>query len=140
MAEELVGCYKYQSSENFEEYLEASDFPAPIRMMMAKSEPMVKIENDGDNWTLRYKIQMMTMAMEFTIGQEFEENNPLLGETIKNTATITEDNHLQVRGEHSKGTNITTFSPTEDGMKVVFHHEEADVTATRFFEKINSDE
>ena len=43
----------------------------------------VKIENDGDNWTLRYKIQMMTMAMEFTIGQEFEENNPLLGETIK---------------------------------------------------------
>ena len=43
----------------------------------------VNISNDGDNWTVGYKIAHRVMMMSFTIGEEFDDMKPFSEEVSK---------------------------------------------------------
>ena len=43
----------------------------------------VNISNDGDNWTIGYKIAHRVMMMTFVIGEEFDDMKPFSEEVSK---------------------------------------------------------
>ena len=72
--------------------------PLPMRKMMAMAKPKVRqnykalifdiykkvnISNDGDNWTIGYKVAHRVMMMTFTIGEEFDDMKPFSEEVSK---------------------------------------------------------
>jgi len=137
MAEKLVGCFVHKESENMEEYLEALEIPESMRKMMLEMNPTVELSNDGDTWTISYKMAAQTMIVSLEIGKETDDF--MFGQMSKKVATITEeDNHLQVRDENAKGVLVNTFSPMDcGGLKIEMVIEGKDITATRCFERVN---
>merc|ERR1711868_18735 len=136
MSEAIVGCFKHVKSENFEEYLEAMDLPLPARKMMSSVDPIVEISVDGETWTITYKVAVRSMSISFELDQEFEEINPMTGEESKKTATLTEEDKLQIKDANSKGNFVSTFTPTDEGLQIDLHAEDQNITATRYLERI----
>ena len=49
--EEFIGTWKFQSSDNFEEYLKALGIPLPLRKLANLTSPTVIIKRvDGESW------------------------------------------------------------------------------------------
>ena len=53
------------------------------KLKTLKLSTKVNISNDGDNWTIGYKVAHRVMMMTFTIGEEFEDMKPFFEEVSK---------------------------------------------------------
>ena len=88
MADKLVGCFVHKESENMEEYLEALEIPESMRKMMLEMNPtvhrkprynsliccyQVELSNEGDTWTISYKMAAQTMIVSLEIGKETDD-------------------------------------------------------------------
>ena len=83
MSEKLVGTYQFEKNENFEEYLTDAGVGMIARKAMASTKPGITITKDGDKWSITFKVMIKTHTINFEIGKEFSEENPMLGEKAK---------------------------------------------------------
>ena len=80
---QMEGCYEHEKSENFESYLTAMEVPMVPRKMMLSTNPTVEISKDGEEWTISFKVAIMSNTVKFQLGKEFTEKEPLSGDTNK---------------------------------------------------------
>merc|ERR1711973_182224 len=122
---------------NFESFLSATGVPFIPRKMMVSVRPSVNISKDGDLWTVTFNILFKSFSIQFELGKTFVEENPVSKEINKCLAE--EDNGtLLIKTTHEKSGAVTTrkFCPTDEGFTVIFHAENGNVNAQRFFKRV----
>ena len=80
---QMEGSYQHEKSENFEPYLTAMEVPMVPRKMMLSTNPTVEISKDGEEWTIGFKVAIMSNTVKFQLGKEFTEKEPLSGDSNK---------------------------------------------------------
>ncbi|XP_067133353.1 fatty acid-binding protein isoform X3 [Centruroides vittatus] len=88
----FCGKYKFVSSENFDEFLQACGVGMVMRKLGATSKPTVEISQDGDAWSIKTITTFKTSEIKFKLGEEFEETR-MDGSVVKTVITL-EDNKL----------------------------------------------
>ena len=83
MTDHILGSYQHYKSENFEEFLAATNVPLVVRKVLSSTNPRVDISKDGETWTVTMKIMIKKQTNTFVIGKEFTETNPLTNVTSK---------------------------------------------------------
>ena len=81
MSEKLAGSYQFEKNENFEEYLSETGVGLMARKAMASTKPAITITKDGDKWSITFKVMIKTQTINFEIGKEFSEENPMGGKS-----------------------------------------------------------
>ncbi|XP_030220015.1 retinol-binding protein 1.1 isoform X2 [Gadus morhua] len=71
---DLNGYWKMISNDNFEEYLKALEVNVAIRKIATLLKPDKDITQDGDHITIKTLSTFKNYNMDFTVGQEFEED------------------------------------------------------------------
>ncbi|XP_059802855.1 cellular retinoic acid-binding protein 1-like [Hemitrygon akajei] len=71
----FAGTWKMKSSENFDELLKVLGVNAMLRKVAvaAASKPLVEIRQDGDHFYIKTSTTVRTTEINFTVGEEFEE-------------------------------------------------------------------
>ena len=80
---QIEGSYKHEKSENFDEYLTAMEIPLVPRKMMTSTSPSIEISKNGDEWTLSFKVAVISNTVKFKMGEDFEEKEPMTGNVHK---------------------------------------------------------
>ena len=83
MAENLIGSYKFERNENFESFLAATGVPFIRRKMMVSVSPSVDINREGELWTVTFNVLFKSFSLQFELGKEFVEENPVSKEINK---------------------------------------------------------
>ena len=83
MAENLIGSYKLERNENFESFLSATGVPFIPRKMMVSVSPSVNINKEGELWTVTFNVLFKSFSIQFELGKEFVEENPVSKEINK---------------------------------------------------------
>ena len=80
---QIDGTFVHEKSEDFEAYLAAIGLPWIARKAAANTSPTVEITKNGNEFTLSFKTAIMSQALKFVIGEEFEEKAPFGGKMQK---------------------------------------------------------
>ncbi|XP_015510105.1 fatty acid-binding protein-like [Neodiprion pinetum] len=132
---EIVGVYRHERSENFDEYFKAVGVPYIGRKMMAMSNPRLEIEQNGEKWTIRNVSAMRTNELTFTPGTEYEESMPS-GDVVKNVTDVV-DGRLVTNSISPNGSRITrTYEFTPEGAILTMTHEASGQVAKRFYKRV----
>lgn len=123
-----AGTWDLTGSENFDEYMKVVGVGLVTRKMGNTIKPSQIITVDGDKWTIKTVSTFKNSEINFTLGQEFEENT-IDGRKAKSVMTL----------EGKKLTCIQTSEPVstitrewdDDTMKMVLTAN--DVTCTRTY-------
>lgn len=83
MVDNLVGSYKFERNENFESFLAATGVPYIPRKMMVSVSPSVDIVKDGNIWSVTFNVLFQRFSIQFELGKEFVETNPVSKEINK---------------------------------------------------------
>ena len=83
MVDNLVGSYNFDRNENFESFLSATGVPFIPRKMMVSVRPSVTISREGDTWTVTFNVLFKSPKIQFELGKEFTETNPVSKEINK---------------------------------------------------------
>ena len=83
MVDNLVGSYKFERNENFESFLAATGVPFIPRKMMVSVSPSVDIAKDGNIWSVTFNVLFQRFSIQFELGKEFVEANPVSKEINK---------------------------------------------------------
>merc|ERR1711909_64020 len=137
MVDSLVGSYKFERNENFESFLSATGVPFIPRKMMVSISPRVNINKEGELWTVTFNVLFKSFSLQFELGKEFVEENPVSKEINKCLAQE-DGGSLNIRTTHEKSGAVTSrkFVPTDEGFTVVLHSEKGNVDAKRFFKRV----
>ncbi|XP_019632863.1 PREDICTED: fatty acid-binding protein, brain-like [Branchiostoma belcheri] len=73
MPVDLSGTWKLDSSENFEEFMKKLEVNMALRKMGALAKPTTEITQTGDHFVIKTSTTFKNTAVEFDIGQEFDE-------------------------------------------------------------------
>ncbi|XP_022661284.1 fatty acid-binding protein, heart-like [Varroa jacobsoni] len=73
MVDALIGTWKLETSENFEELLKELGVNMVLRKAATATKPNAEISKNGDEWTIRSVSTLKTTEIKFKIGEEFEE-------------------------------------------------------------------
>ena len=73
MAEQLVGTWNLESSENWEEYMKELGVGLITRKAAATIKPTVIISNNGTQWTFKMQSTLKNSEQTATEGVEFNE-------------------------------------------------------------------
>nr|DBA24177.1 TPA: hypothetical protein GDO54_011870 [Pyxicephalus adspersus] len=76
MAEELLGCWKLVSSDNFDGYLKELGVNMATRMFVGTLKPEVHICKNGDKWSIKTVSSFQTTDVCFKLNEEFSEITP----------------------------------------------------------------
>ncbi|KAH9490100.1 hypothetical protein Btru_035247 [Bulinus truncatus] len=90
MVEKLLGHWKSEINENFDEYMKANDVNVVLRKVGNSITSYEEISRDGDNWTVHITSTFRSSKLEFKLGESFTETT-LDGRTMKSTFTIEGD-------------------------------------------------
>ncbi|XP_073409084.1 retinol-binding protein 5 isoform X1 [Dendrobates tinctorius] len=94
MAAALSGKYELVSQENLEEYLKALDLNLAFRKIVVLLRPEKEFIVDGNHMIIRTLSTFRNYIMDFTLGEEFEENLGVLDGRICKTTVSWEGNKL----------------------------------------------
>ncbi|XP_063860257.1 sodium/calcium exchanger regulatory protein 1-like [Scylla paramamosain] len=83
----IVGKYKMDSSEGFDEFMKALGVGMVMRKMGNAATPTVEITLDDGTYTLKTVTTFKTTEIKFKLGEEFEETTAD-GRTVKSTITL----------------------------------------------------
>merc|ERR1712133_49569 len=73
--EEFIGTWKFQSSDNFEEYLKALGIPLPLRKLANLTSPTVIIKRvDDEKFSVTTDPVVRAITVTFKLGETVEEN------------------------------------------------------------------
>lgn len=89
----LVGKWKLDSSENFDEYMKAVGVGMATRKLGNMTKPNTIIKIVGDTWTLQTKSTVKNTEINFKLGEAFDETTAD-GRKVKTTCTVEGDSKL----------------------------------------------
>ncbi|XP_064087830.1 sodium/calcium exchanger regulatory protein 1-like [Macrobrachium nipponense] len=83
----IVGKYKLETSENFDEFMKALGVGLVMRKMGNTATPSVEITLEDDTYSLKTVTTFKTTEIKFKLGEEFEETTAD-GRVVKSTITL----------------------------------------------------
>ncbi|XP_050719262.1 sodium/calcium exchanger regulatory protein 1-like [Eriocheir sinensis] len=83
----IVGKYKMESSENFDEFMKALGVGLVMRKMGNAATPTVEITEEDGTYSMKTITTFKTTEIKFKLGEEFEETTAD-GRNVKSTITI----------------------------------------------------
>uniref|UniRef100_A0A3P8Z700 Cytosolic fatty-acid binding proteins domain-containing protein n=1 Tax=Esox lucius TaxID=8010 RepID=A0A3P8Z700_ESOLU len=106
----FAGTWKMRSSENFDELLKALGVNAMLRKVAgaAASKPHVEIRQSGEQFYIKTSTTVRTTEINFTIGQEFNEET-VDGRKCKSLATWETESKMTCRQTLLDGNGPRTF-------------------------------
>ncbi|XP_068114958.1 retinol-binding protein 5 [Hyperolius riggenbachi] len=88
MVDKLNGKFELVSQENLEEYLKAIDINIALRKIVLLLRPQKEFVVDGNHMIIKTLSTFKNYIMDFTLGEEFEENLAVMdGRICKTTVT-----------------------------------------------------
>lgn len=93
MASQLVGKWKLESSENFDQYMHAVGVGKVMAKLGSTAKPTIIISVDGDVWSVRTETTFKTHEIHFKIGEEFDETTAD-GRKVRTTCTLEDGKKL----------------------------------------------
>jgi len=87
MADIFVGKWNMESSENFDDYMQAVGVNAVMAKLGSTAKPTLIISVDGDNWTVKTETTFKKSKIVFQLGVEFDEETAD-GRKMKTTMTL----------------------------------------------------
>ncbi|KAJ7994693.1 hypothetical protein DPEC_G00252140 [Dallia pectoralis] len=129
------GTWKMRSSENFDELLKALGVNAMLRKVAgaAASKPHVEIRQSGEQFYIKTSTTVRTTEINFTIGQEFNEET-VDGRKCKSLATWETESKMTCRQTLLDGNGPRTFWTRElRGDELVLTFGADDVICTRIY-------
>ncbi|KAM5141258.1 retinol-binding protein 5 [Mantella aurantiaca] len=94
MAQELTGKFQLVSQENLEEYLKALNVNIALRKIVLLLKPEKEFVVDGNRMIIKTLSTFKNYIMDFTLGEEFEENLDIIDGRICKTTVFWEGNKL----------------------------------------------
>ncbi|XP_069610277.1 retinol-binding protein 5 [Ranitomeya imitator] len=94
MAAALNGKYELVSQENLEEYLKALNLNLALRKIVLLLRPEKEFIVDGNHMIIRTLSTFRNYIMDFTLGEEFEEDLGVIDGRICKTTVSWEGNKL----------------------------------------------
>nr|WPK49590.1 FABP1 [Echiniscus testudo] len=134
MADLIVGKYKLESSENFDEYMKSIGVGLVTRKLGATASPTVTVTKEGDGkYRLKTETAIKTTDIAFRVGETFDEET-LDGRKV--TSVVTQPAPNQLVQKQSKDDFESTISRefTPEGHTATLVHK--DVTAKRHYKRI----
>ncbi|XP_075983646.1 fatty acid-binding protein 1-like [Anticarsia gemmatalis] len=123
--------YKYESEENFGDFLKAVGLPDEEIAKFLQFKPVSKIEQDGDEYVYTTVSPAGTKVTKFKSGVEFEDVIKE-GFPIKTTYTVDGNKVTQeINTEKGNATFVREFS--DDALVVTITADKWDGTAKRFY-------
>jgi fatty acid-binding protein 3 len=121
MCDTILGDWKLDSSENFEELMKELGVGLILRKVGATTKPNVKFEKDGDEYVCTTTSAIKTHVIRFKLNEEFPEET-MDGRKVLTTFTMDGNKLVQVQKD-TKNNNVSctiTREITSDGvMKTV---------------------
>ena len=134
MAQEFVGKWDFESSENFDEYMKAAGVGLITRKVANNLKPQIVIKVDGDHWRMESNSTFKNLAVEFDLGKEFEETTGD-GRKVMSTFTLDGGKLHQVQKATKSGEKDSTFDRYIVGGKLNIDMECDGVKAKRVYTK-----
>ncbi|XP_025089404.1 fatty acid-binding protein homolog 6-like [Pomacea canaliculata] len=138
MALELVGYWKLEKNENWDEYMAAAGVNILLRKaaLNITSYEEISVEEDNqEQWHIKHTSTFRSRESHPVVGQEFEETT-MDGRRVKSVLTI-EGNKLVYRQkamtEGEIDTTVTREVLSDGRLLTTFVAEGKDVTARRYF-------
>jgi len=130
MAEAFVGTWNFQSSDNFDKYLEELKVNVATRAMAATSKPTLIISLDGATWTLKSETLFKNTKLQFQLGVEFDETT---ADDRKMKTTFTLEGNKLIQDQ--KGDQPSVITREVEGDKMTVLCKANNVVATRIYAK-----
>jgi len=128
----LVGDWKIETSENFDEYMKKLGVNFALRKMANLAKPTTHILLEGDTYILQTKSTVKNTEIKFKLGEEFDEKTAD-GRTVKTTCSLEEDNKL-IQSQKGDVDSVLTRVVDDDTLTLTC---EADgVVCTRVYKRI----
>ncbi|XP_020773130.1 cellular retinoic acid-binding protein 1 isoform X1 [Boleophthalmus pectinirostris] len=129
------GTWKMKSSENFDELLKALGVNAMLRKVAgaAASKPHVEIRQSGEHFYIKTSTTVRTTEINFTIGEEFNEET-VDGRKCRSLATWETENKIYCSQVLLSGSGPKTYWSRElrgDELQLIFGAD--DVVCTRIY-------
>ncbi|XP_068630046.1 fatty acid-binding protein-like [Battus philenor] len=133
----IQGKYQHYKNENIDDYFIAVGVPFMGRKMMAMSSPLMEINFDGENMSIKNSSLLRTVEYKFKMGEEYEEHMP--NTTIKSVTTLVNDNEVVTDSviPESQAKCGRHYLFTDDECIVTLTHEKAKTPGKRYFRRVN---
>jgi len=132
---QMEGSFVRTEEKDYDKFLSAVGVGYLFRKAATASTPTMTISKSGDNWKIETSTTLKSMAINFKLGEEFDDKTPD-GREVKCTVTMEGDNKLitvQVPKD-PKGKKIeVTRTFTDDGIAVIYKCD--NVTSQQFFKR-----
>ncbi|KAM3964019.1 fatty acid-binding protein 1-like [Aphomia sociella] len=124
--------YKFEKDENFDAFIKSLPLSAEESAKYTNYKPNVKIEKNGDTYTLSLIHPGNTQVLEFKSGVEFEENvrDDIVAKT---TITVNGNTVTQVKKIGPKGTFTFTREFSDNALVVLYQFSNFDGIARRYY-------
>jgi len=83
----IIGKYKLETSENFDDFMKALGVGMVMRKMANAATPVLEIVLDNDTYSMKTTTTFKTTEIKFKLGEEFEETTAD-GRVVKSTITL----------------------------------------------------
>jgi len=135
MTETMIGKWKMDSSENFDEYLKALDVNVMLRKMASTATPTMEVSEEAGTFQLKTATTFKTTTITFKLNEPFDEETAD-GRKVKSTMTWEAGTlvHDQ-KGDPEKGQKDTVIRRTFDGDTMSLKCTVGDIIATRIYKR-----
>ncbi|CAH2073464.1 unnamed protein product, partial [Iphiclides podalirius] len=132
----IQGKYQHYKNENIDDYFSAVGVPFMGRKMMSMSSPLMEINVDGEQMTIKNSSLLRTVEYTFKIGEEYEEKMP--NTSIKSITTIENDNEVVTNSiiPQTQEKCGRHYLFTDDECIVTLTHEKAKTPGKRYFRRL----
>jgi len=140
---QIRGTYRNIRQENVEQFLAASGVPYYAQKMMAMSNPILEICDNGlGDWRMRLSSHIRNENVRFQLGKEYQEISLCNDHTFFRSVTMLKgEDTLETRCFGIYDVIFTkTYQFSEDGCVLTMTHKETGTTAKRYFERVTSRE
>nr|KAG5691357.1 hypothetical protein BaRGS_033406 [Batillaria attramentaria] len=95
MAEKILGHWKLQSSENWDEYMKAAGVNFVLRKVGNSITSYEQWSKNGDEWSLHITSTFKSKLLKFKLGEEFDEET-MDGRKVKVSNNVKDDHRDQI--------------------------------------------
>jgi len=132
---QMEGTFLRTEEKDYEKFLSAVGVSYLYRKAATASTPTMTISKSGDKWKIATATTLKTMAIEFKLGEAFDDKTPD-GREVTCTVTMEGDDKLitvQVPKDPKGKTIEVTRTFTDDGIAVIYKCD--NVISQQFFKR-----
>jgi len=126
------GKWKLESSENFDEYMQALGVNFMLRKVAATAKPAMIITRSGDVYTIKSESSVKNTEFSFKFGEEFDETT---ADGRKSKSTITKDSDKKWTHVQKSDPPSTMVRELTDDDTIVVTCVAKDVTSKRVYKR-----